>query len=395
MKVALVHNEYGKPSGEEAVVKGVEWILTQGGLSVCRFRRSSAEIPEKRFGELQAFLAGIYNPFARRAFAHFLDEHHPDVVHVHNLFPFISPSILPECTRRGVPVVMTLHNYRLICPNALLLREGRPCHECLGGHEWRCIRYNCERSLPKSIGYTLRTALARRSGLFLSHVSRFICLTNFQREIHIREGVPADRMVVIPNPAPELPHAPSSPLPAPSPALSPHVGYVGRVSPEKDVPTLLEAARRLPNIPFKVAGSYWRMKELVSQAPPNVEFLDHLDAEGLCQFYTGTRLLAFATRCYENFPTVLLEAMVRGVPIVCTRIGGLPEIVEHDRNGLLYEPGKADDLAEKIRLLWHDPQLRQRLGEAGRDKARQEYSPAVVSDKLLSVYEHVMRSRHP
>ena len=363
---------------------GLAALLAARGHTVLRFSRSSEEIPGKRFGALQAFFAGIYNPFARRAFGRFLDAHCPEVVHVHNLFPFLSPAILPECARRRVPVVMTLHNYRLLCPNALLLREGQPCHECVGGREWRCVRHNCERSLPKSLGYALRTAFARRSGLVLRHVDHFICLTEFQRAIHVRAGFPAERMTVIPNPAPQV-SQPSTLNPQPD-----YVGYVGRVSPEKDVPTLMEAARLLPDIPFKVAGSYWRMQELVRRAPSNMEFLDHLEKEQLSGFFRGMRMLAFATRCYENFPTVLLEAMALGIPIVCARIGGLPEIVEDGATGLLYNAQDPADLAARIRQLWDNPALARQLGEAGRAKAAREYHPDVVYEKLQTVYRRVL-----
>ena len=282
---------------------------------------------------------------------------------------------------------------------------GRPCHECVGGREWRCVRHNCERSLAKSLGYAVRTAFARRSGLVLRHVGRFICLTQFQRDIHVRAGFPADRMTVIPNlmpseasPVPRPPSSgpclPSSVLRPPSSVLRPpsipYVGYVGRVSPEKDVPTLMEAARRLPDIPFRVAGSYWRMRELVKRAPANMEFLDHLEKDQLAGFFRGMRVLAFATRCYENFPTVLLEAMAQSIPVVCTRIGGLPEIVEDGKTGLLYNAQDPADLAAKIRQLWDNPALSRRLGEAGRAKAAREYHPDVVYEKLQTVYRRVL-----
>lgn len=368
MRIAIVHNEYGKPSGEEAVVETHAALLQARGHDVVRFQRSSAAIETMLCGQARAFFSGIYSLAARRAFAQFLDRQRPDVVHIHNLFPLISPSILTEC--RDLPVVMTLHNFRLICPNALLMRDGQLCRDCLGGHEYRCVLHNCERSFPKSLGYALRTAFARRSGL-LDNVRRFICLTAFQRDFFVSEGFPVEKMAVIPNAIP--------------PAwldAQPHnggefVGYVGRVSPEKDVPTLIEAARLLPDTSFKIAGSHWRMLELLRNTPPNVEFVGHLDAEALRAFYARMRLLVFATRCYENFPVTLLEAMAQGIPIVCARIGGLPEIVE----GLFYEPGNAGELVTQIKASWND-------GVSGRAKALREYHPDVVAAKLVELYEH-------
>jgi len=372
MRVAIVHNAYGKPSGEETAIETQAALLQARGHSVVRFQRSSAEIETMMFGNARAFFTGICNPAARRAFARFLDRERPDVIHVHNLFPLISPAILAECRR--APTVMTLHNFRLICPNALLLRNGRLCRDCLGGREYRCVLHNCERNFSKSLGYALRTAFARRSGL-LDNVRRFICLTAFQRDLFVREGFPAEKMVVIPNAIPpvwlrEPPHEGGE-----------FVGYVGRISPEKDVPTLLEAARRLPDLPFKLAGSHWRMPELLRAAPPNVELVGHLDTEPLRAFYRRMRVLVFATRCYENFPVTLLEAMAQDIPIVCARIGGLPEIVE----GAFYEPGNAADLAARIQACWNAavPAV------SGREKALREYHPDVVARRLEAVYDDV------
>ncbi len=369
MRVAIVHNEYGKPSGEETVVETHAALLQSHGHDVVRFQRSSAELETMPFGQARAFFTGIYNPAARRAFARFLEREQPDVVHIHNLFPLISPSILAAC--RGLRVVMTLHNFRFLCPNALLMRDGRVCHDCLGGREYRCVLHNCEHNLPKSLGYALRTAFARRSGL-LDNVRRFVCLTGFQRDLFVREGFPLEKMAVIPNAIP--PAWLEAPLRG-SPGE--FVGYVGRISREKDVPTLLEAARRLPEIPFKIAGSYWRMTELPQTAPANVEFVGHLDAEALRAFYSRMRLMVFATRCYENFPVTLLEAMAQDIPVVCARVGGLPEIVE----GAFYEPENADDLAAQIAASW-------KSGASGRAKALRKYHPDVVAAKLIELYEH-------
>jgi len=378
MRIAIVHNAYGKPSGEEVAVETHIALLQARGHEVVRFQRSSAELETMTLGNARAFFTGIYNPAARRAFARFLDREQPDLVHVHNLFPLISPSILAECRR--VPTVMTLHNFRLICPNALLLRDGRICHDCLGGHEYRCVLHNCERSFPKSLGYALRTAFVRRRSL-LGNIRRFICLTAFQRDLFVREGFPAEKMAVVPNAIPQawLEASRGEACLAPTtPSSDQFVGYVGRVSPEKDVPTLLEAARRLPDVPFKIAGSYWRMPEQIRNTTPNVEFVGHLEQDALRDFYRRMRVLVFATRCYENFPVTLLEAMAQGIPVVCARIGGLPEIVE----GAFYEPGNADDLAAQIRESWN-------RGVSGRAKALRDYHPDVVMRKLMTVYDDV------
>jgi glycosyltransferase involved in cell wall biosynthesis len=387
LKIALVHNAYGKLSGEETAVSQIADLLRIKTHQVVRFSRSSTEISQKVAGKLQALFAGIYNPFSRRLFANFLDTKAPDMVHIHNLYPFISASILPECTKRDIPVVMTLHNFRLVCPNALLLRNGHLCDRCLGGNEWLCIRYNCERSILKSIGYSARTAFARISGLIIRHTSQFICLTNFHRNLFLGAHFPKEKMSVVPNFVPYIQETASKTK------NSAYVGFVGRISPEKDVSLLLKAAHLLPEIPFRVAGSLWRMNDIVHRAPSNVEFVDHLNAQQLNEFYANMGLMAFTTAWYEGFPMVLLEAMSRGVPLVCTRIGGLAEIVEHGHNGLLYEPGNAREMAEHIRRLWDDPALCKRLGDAGCEKVNREYKSDVVYSKLMKVYSKAAENK--
>jgi glycosyltransferase involved in cell wall biosynthesis len=384
LTVAIVHNAYGKVSGEEIAIDGLVQLLQSRGVTVSRFSRSSAEIETTRLGKILAFFSGIHSPFSRRAFGQFLRETHPDVVHIHNLYPLISPSILPECTTQGIPVVMTVHNFRLACPNGLLLSHGEVCHRCLGGREYWCVLRNCENDIFKSTGYALRTAAARVLRRYYDHVNHFICLSTFQRDLLIEEGIPADRVSILANPVSFTSETINSKK------TNGYVAYVGRISPEKDVMTLIEAARRLGDLQFKFAGNYHRMPEVIKQKPDNCEFLGQLNAEEIVQFYQNARIIVFATRCYEGFPTVLLEAMSHGLPVICSRIGGLPEIVEDRITGLLYEPGNADELADHLRTLWQNLALCQRLGEAGKRKVLEDYSAERLLDRLLGIYEKVI-----
>lgn len=361
-KVAIVHNDYGKLSGEETVIENLADLLVKRGVSVCRFSRSSAVIEDKLSGKMAAFFSGIHNPFAAKAFAEFLESNRPDVVHIHNLYPLISPSILPVCTTFGVPVVMTVHNFRLVCPNGLLMSHRKICHRCLGGREYWCVLRNCENSIFKSTGYALRTVAARMLRRYYDNVDHFICLSEFQKNILLGEGLPVGRVSVLANPVSFDKQIPPSPLYKKGGASfvkedAGYVAYVGRISPEKDVFTLLEAARRLGDVPFKFAGDYHRMPEVLKNKPMNVEFLGQLGAKEIIEFYRNAKMVVFATRCYEGFPTVLLEAMSHGLPIVCSRIGGLPEIVEEGVNGLLYESGNVTELTARIQTLWQNPEL--------------------------------------
>jgi glycosyltransferase involved in cell wall biosynthesis len=384
MKILIVHNAYGKTSGEEIVIDGLVKLLESRGVTVQRFSRSSTEIEETRLGRIPAFFSGIHNQFSRKAFGQFLRETRPDVVHIHNLYPLISPSILPECTAQGFPVVMTVHNFRLACPNGLLMSHGEVCHRCLGGREYWCILRNCEKDIFKSMGYALRTAAARLLRRYSDHVDHYLCLTRFQRDILVKEGLPQDRVSVLTNPV-EIKVAEQSVEMERDSVL-----FVGRVSREKGIASLFDAARVCSDIPFDVAGSWQAMSEASELAPGNVTLLGPVPSQELGALYEKARIFVLPSVWYEGFPTVLLEAMSHGLPVVCSRIGGLPEIIDDGVTGLLYEPGNVDELADRIRTLWQNPALCQKLGEAGRRKVLEEYAADRLLDRLLGIYEKVI-----
>lgn len=208
---------------------------------------STADSRDSLVGKIHGFLAGLYCPKGVREMRRILKAERPDVVNVHNLFPFISPAALFECKKAGVPVVMTVHNFRLICPTGLFMREGKPCELCLErGNEWDCVRYNCEHSLLKSVGYAARNAVARYSGAYRKCVDRFACIADFQRQKLIQAGFDAEKIVVIPNCIRCSTDFQSM--------LGDYIAYVGRLSYEKGYDLLIEVARRHPDIQFRLAG---------------------------------------------------------------------------------------------------------------------------------------------
>ncbi len=380
MKVCVVHNEYGKFSGEGAVVTAQKKLLADNGHKVISLERSSAEISNMTLGKLKAFFSGIYSFSSRKQIRRLLATHKPDIVHIHNLFPLISPSILSECKNAGRPVVMTVHNYRLVCPNGLHMVRGQVCEKCCGGREYWCVLHNCEGNLAKSLGYALRNYVARKQRCYLDNVTIYAALTEFQRGRLVNEGFPADRIVVIPNAVDgdgtryDLSHGE-------------YVGFVGRISPEKNVTSLIAAARNSPDIAFKAAGAYDRMPDLPAQAPSNFEFLGHVSGSRMADFYNSARMIVLCSICFEGFPMVFAEAMLHGKPIICSRIGSLPEIVDDQVTGLLFEPGNVEDLSEKISYLWERPELCRKIGQAGREKALREYSPEKYYQRLMTVYK--------
>jgi glycosyltransferase involved in cell wall biosynthesis len=173
--------------------------------------------------------------------------------------------------------------------------------------------------------------------------------------------------------------------------LGSYVLYVGRLRQEKGVPSLVAASKQLPKIPFKAVGDYKRMQYLLAEAPSNFNFIGYVDEQRLNELYVNSRFVVVCSICYEGFPGVLLEAMLHGKPVICSRIGGLPEIVDDGITGLLFEPGNPDDLAEKIAYLYRRPQLCRQMGKAGRDKWLREYSPEKYYERLMAAYEKAIK----
>lgn len=383
MKVMFVHNKYAAVSGEERMIERIIDLLCEGGHEVSTFFKDSASI-QSSADKVSAFGSGIWSRSAARDFSVSIEEFQPDIIQIQNLFPLISPSILQVARRRGVPVVMRLSNYRLFCPNGLLMTKGEICEKCMGGKEYWCILRNCERSIVKSAGYALRTAVARKLDLFKDGVTRYYAQTEFQRDLHVREGIPFGKIDVIPNFLNNLEMADS----ISRSTSGDYVGFSGRLSQEKGVDFLLDLAKRLPSIPFRLAGNPGQYAD--RKLPSNVLLCGHLDGVQLTEFYNNCRMLVLPSTWYEGFPGVALDAMRSGKPIVASRLGGIPEIVEDRTSGLLCSPANIGEFANAIEALWNDVALSQALGRAGRRKLECKYTRLNYYESLMSTYEKAL-----
>jgi glycosyltransferase involved in cell wall biosynthesis len=389
MKVLLVHNDYGKYSGEEAVVDKMAMMLGNMGYDVAQFRMTTAGARENLPGKIRGFLCGIYSPTGVRAMREAIRRERPNVVNVHNLYPFISPAALRECKKAGVPVVMTVHNFRLICPTGLFMRNGAPCEECLiHGNEWGCVRHNCENSMLKSLGYAARNAVARISRHYLDCVDRFACITDFQRRKLIEAGIPEERIVVIPNSM--------DAAETPTYTLGNYVAFSGRISHEKGVDMIIEAARRHPEIPFRLAGAV-RDKELVENIPDNVKLMGYLSGDDFEKFRQNCRFFVMASRWYEGFPMTILEATAKGKPVIGPDHGGFSEIIgrESPRMGLLFTPGDTDALSASIERLWHDTDLCQSLSIKAYHTLTENYATSVIASGWKSLLSQLAPDNRP
>lgn len=373
MKILLVHNNYGKYSGEEAVVDKMAAMLQGLGHDVAQLRMSTEGLRDSAVGKIKGFVAGIHSPAGVRAMREALRREKPDVVNVHNLYPFISPAALRECKRAGVPVIMTVHNFRLICPTGLFMRNGGPCEYCLQkGNEWGCVKFNCENSVLKSVGYAARNAVARIKRHYIDCVDKFACITDFQRRKLIEAGFPAEKITVIPN-------SMDADM-TEEPKTGDYVAFCGRLSREKGIDLIIEVSRRHPEISFRLAGEC-RESALIENLPKNVELVGYKTGNELTEFYRNARFMVMASRWYEGFPMSILESAQHYKAVIGPDHGGFTEIIDagDDAIGLLFEPGNADALDASITRLWNNPDECTALGIKANEKLKSQYSTQVIA----------------
>lgn len=385
MKILIVHNNYGKYSGEEAVVDKMAAMLQSHGHTVSFYRLTTEDVRESLIGKIKGFASGIYSPAGVKGMKEILRKEQPHIVNIHNLYPFISPAALFECKKANVPVVMTIHNFRLICPTGLFMRDGKPCERCLEkGNEWSCIKYNCEHSILKSVGYTLRNAYARWTKAYKDNVDMYACITSFQKRKLIAAGFDENKITVIPN----LMDAPKT--------LDAHQGnyiaFCGRLSREKGVDLIMETARRHPEITFKFAGEL-RDPDLIENLPANCELRGYVSGEELNDFYKQASFFVMASKWYEGFPMSILEAAKYGKCTIGPNHGGFTEIIGQGENarGKLFEPSNVDDLEKQIVELWNDPKTTEDLGKKAFEKLQKRYSSEVVYKQWETLFEELKK----
>lgn len=386
MKILIVHNDYGRYSGEEAMVDRMIADFGSMGHRVEVLRHTTMYSRDTLPGKIRGFFAGIYSFSGCQMMRKALRTFNPDLVHIHNLYPFISPAVLHICRRKGYPVAMTVHNYRLICPTGLFLRNNRPCEDCFSkGKELNCIFHNCEENIFRSLGYALRNIVARLTRAYIDGVNFFCCLTEFQKKKLIQAGFDSKKIYVFNNYFDYI-----EPEGEPTSEAGSYIGYVGRLSPEKGYDLLLDVAKRHPEIKFHFAGTVRDKKEV--EFPDNVIFCGQLNSRQLARFYADSRFIVIPSRCYEGFTTVMLEASSHKKPCITPKHGAFPELMVDKKTGskcgLLFNPSDATDLEHNILTLWNDPALCSQLGNA----AWQKYQTCYTKQKIMKDWSGFLSS---
>ena len=382
MRILHAYNQHRGGGGADNATRATIEVSRRHGLEVEVFTRSSEDLPSNLWGRLEAGASAIYAPRSVAKFKALLESFRPHVVHVHEVFPLVSPWILPACTRRGVPVVMSYVDYRQTCPMVTHLYKGQICTRCTGGREYWVIFRNCRRSLTESVTVALYNVLVRRLRLFDSHVSHFVAPSEFTRGWLIEHaGIDPARITAI-SPVVEIPPSGADP------ASGGYVAFAGRFAREKGIDTLLEAAR-LCGLPLRL--SRHESSLVAMQLPPEVDVVITSSKAELEDFYRGARMLVVPSIWLETFGLVGAEAMSHGIPVVASRIGALSDLVQDGVDGLLFEPRNPRDLADKVSGLWADPELCRRLGRAARAKADTLWRPQRHFERHMAVYEALCR----
>jgi glycosyltransferase involved in cell wall biosynthesis len=389
VRIGIFHNRYHHRGGEDSVVEIETELLAKSGHDVRLLTVDNREEIANGLGALRAGLRARRNPRTRARLRRFLADGPLDVAHVHNFFPILSPALHEALHEAGVPVVQTLHNYRLLCANGMLHREGRSCEECLAAGPWHAVRHGCYRgSRLQTAVWAEMTAHHRRRGTWRSCVDLFTTPSRFARDKLLQAGLPAERLRVLPNP-----------LLDPGPPTQAGEGgvYVGRLSREKGVDVLLDAWRRLEDVPLSVVGSGPEQGRLRAQGASlrGVRFLGHVSRDRALRAMAAAAFVVAPSRLYEVFPMTVLEALSVGRAVVAPRHGAFSEAVEPGRTGLLYDPGDAASLAECCRALAADADRTRAMGREARSVFEESFSPQRCLERHEALFREVMRSTTP
>ncbi|MGE5452597.1 MAG: glycosyltransferase [Acidobacteriota bacterium] len=373
-RVLVVHNGYQQRGGEDSVVESEMALLRAHGHEVRLYARHNDEI--EGASRLSLAVQTVWSGRTVDEVNALLDAFQPEVVHVHNTFPLISPSVYWAARRRGIPVVQTLHNFRLMCPQAMFLREGRVCEDCLGHVPWRGVMHACYReSRLQTAVLASSVTWHRMVGTYSHAVSLYVALNAFCRDKFIEGGLPAEQVVIKPNFVEDA-----------GLGEGPRSGglFVGRLSDDKGVPTLL-AALRLQPVRLQVIGAGEHAE--ATRAQLGADALGFLPVAEILARMKRAAYLVVPSLWYENFPRTLVEAFSVGLPVIASRLGALAELVEDGVTGLLFEPGDAQDLARKLQWADSHPAEMQAMGLAARSRYLSAYSPAQNIRALTDIYE--------
>lgn len=382
MKVIMCHNYYRQPGGEDQVFYDECWLLEKFGHQVVRYEKHNSEID--KLGKRGVAQSTIWNSAVRIELDELVAESKPDIVHFHNTFPLISPSAYSAAKKHRVPVIQTLHNFRIFCPGSTLVREGKICEKCVTKtFAWPSVAHGCYReSRPMTGIVAARNAIHRIRGTWSNQVGKLIALTEHSRGLFVKAGFPEEHICVKPNFV--------RPDPGPRDQPGESAIFVGRLSREKGIHVLLDAwTKHNCNIPLAIVGDGPLSDMVISAAAenPRIQWLGQLAFDQVLEKIRDSKMLIMPSVWYETFGRAVIEAFAAGVPVVASNVGAMKELVSDGLTGLHFEVGSPEDLADKVRKLAGNNEMSDQLG----NHARQEFIDKFSADKnyeiLMDIYD--------
>ncbi len=392
MKILIVHNSYQQQGGEDIVFEQEKKLLQQQGHAVSVYQRSNLEMTQMTFFEkIKLFFGITWSKKSYNEILDIIDKTRPDLAHIHNTFCLITPAVVHACKSRGLPVVVTLHNYRLLCPRADFYIHNHVCEKCTAKKNWLyypALLYGCyHNSRFQTLAVAVMLTFHRLIKTWYKHVNVFIALTEFSRQKFIAGGLPSNRIIVKPN------FTVRSQIPLLE--RDPYGIYVGRLSPEKSLLTLMKAMKVNYQFPLKIIGTgkdEFMLKEFSkNENLSHIQFCGHLPKTAVLLLLRKALFLVLPSNWFEGFPLVIVEAFANGVAVITSRIGSMQEIVEDQVTGLHFTPGDAGDLAKKIQWAATHPQEILAMGQRAYQQYLEKYSPEKNYDRLIEIYDLAMQ----
>jgi glycosyltransferase involved in cell wall biosynthesis len=386
MKVVVAHNFYKHLGGEDGCVAAEIALLRAHGHKVIEYYLNNESVDA--MGRLQLACRTIWSHTAAQELRDLFRMHRPQIAHFHNTFPLISPAAYYAARAENVRVVQTLHNFRLCCPNGLLFRDGEVCEDCLGkAIPWPGIMNKCyHNSRSASAAVATMQTVHRGLGTWRNTVDTYIALTESSRRKLIEGGLPADKIAIKPN----FVH----PDPGPGAGIGGYGVFVGRLSPEKGLKTLLMAWRHLGGaFALKLVGDGPMAADVQEAAAgnPSIQWLGSLPTEAVYALVGEATFLVLPSQCYENFPRVIVEAFAKGTPVIVSKLGAMAEIVDDGLTGLYFKPGDHVDLATKVRRILAEPVEAARMRRTSRQEFDKKYTADSNYKSLLAIYGRALR----
>ena len=384
MRILVVHNRYRREGGEDVEVAAEAEALAAAGHTV-KLETVDNDALKSVVERARTFVSAPYDHDRYIWMTRAIEAFAPDVVHVHNFFPRLTPAVHHSVSEAGVALVQTLHNYRLLCANALFLRQGQVCEKCLHGTRYWGVVHRCYRhSVPGSLAVVRMQNRAFAERIW-ERVDEFIALTEFGRSKFMEGGLPGERISVKPNTlAPDWDTGPDTG------SERSGVLFVGRLSPEKGIDVLLGAWRSLPDVPLTILGDGPERTRLEAAAPPNVVFKGAVSHDRVREHMRRALCLVVPSLWYEGFGLVAIEAFSMSLPVVCSRIGALAEVVVEGESGWHFTPGSSRDLARTLQSALSDHDALRAVGRRARDAFLEKFSPAQNVEVLTQIYARAL-----